>query len=118
MPPAPLEAAALGALQGATELLPVSSSGHVAALPWLLGWDVASWPPERHKELEVALHTGALLALAPALWRGRPDWRTLALALAPPAFVGSVFEDPIQRRLKGPLALAAGLLAGAAALAA
>ena len=32
-----LEAAALGLIQGATELLPVSSSAHVAMVPWLLG---------------------------------------------------------------------------------
>jgi undecaprenyl-diphosphatase len=117
MPPALLEAAALGAVQGATELLPVSSSAHVAALPWLLGWSVAEWDPERHKELEVALHTGALAALAPTLWRARPDLRTLALALAPPAVAGYAFEDAIQRRLSGPLPLAAGLTAGAIALA-
>src|SRR4051812_29400801 len=83
-----LEAAALGLIQGAAELLPVSSSAHVAMVPWLLGWEVAAWPPDRRKELEVALHCGAGLALAPALWRERPDLRTLALALAPPAIAG------------------------------
>jgi undecaprenyl-diphosphatase len=118
MPPAPLEAAALGLVQGATELLPVSSSAHVAALPWLLGWEVARWPPERRKELEVALHAGALLALAPALWRERPDARTLALSLAPPAIAGYALEDAIQRRLSGPAAIAGGLAVGAIALAA
>ena len=35
---AALRSLALGLLQGPAELLPVSSSGHVAALPWLLGW--------------------------------------------------------------------------------
>ena len=35
------EVVALGLLQGPAELLPVSSSGHVAALPWLLGWEHA-----------------------------------------------------------------------------
>ncbi|MBE9472978.1 MAG: UDP-diphosphatase, partial [Chloroflexi bacterium] len=28
----------LGVLQGATEFLPVSSSGHLVLVPWLLGW--------------------------------------------------------------------------------
>lgn len=116
MPPAP-EAAALGLIQGAAELLPVSSSAHVAMVPWLLRWDVGSWPPARRKELEVALHCGAALGLAPVLWRERPDARTLALSLAPPVIAGYFLEDAIERRLGGPAATAAGLLAGAAMLA-
>ena len=35
------EAIALGLLHGPVELLPVSSSGHVTAVPWLLGWEVS-----------------------------------------------------------------------------
>jgi undecaprenyl-diphosphatase len=112
-----LEAAALGVIQGATELLPVSSSAHVAMLPWLLGWEVAAWPADRRKELEVALHTGAAAALAGPLWRARPDARTLLLSLAPPALAGYALERPIERRLGGPVAIAGGLLAGALALA-
>jgi len=116
MPRPELEAAALGLIQGAAELLPVSSSAHVAMLPWLLGWDVAAWPPERRKELEVALHFGAAAALAGPLWRDRPDVRTLVLSAAPPAIAGYALENAIERRLGGPLAIACGLLAGAAAL--
>jgi undecaprenyl-diphosphatase len=116
MPPAALEAAALGLIQGAAELLPVSSSAHVAMVPWLLGWEVAQWPPERRKELEVALHCGAGLALAPALWRERADARTLALSLAPPVVAGYLLEERIESRLGGPVAIAGGLLAGAIAL--
>jgi undecaprenyl-diphosphatase len=111
---APLEAAALGVIQGAAELLPVSSSAHVAMVPWLLRWEVASWSPEHRKELEVALHTGAAVAMAPALWRARPDLRTLALSLAPPVIVGGLFEQAIEERMGG---LVPGLLLGAAALA-
>jgi undecaprenyl-diphosphatase len=118
MPPPELEAAALGLIQGAAELLPVSSSAHVAMVPWLLGWEVAGWPPERRKELEVALHTGAALAMAPALWRMRADARVLAVSLGPPVLAGFAFEGWIERRLGGPAAIAGGLLAGAIALAA
>ena len=113
-----LEAAALGLIQGATELLPVSSSAHVAMVPWLLGWEVAAWPPDRRKELEVALHTGTAAALAGPLWRARPDARTLLLSLAPPALAGYLLEGPIERGLGGPVAIAGGLIAGAIALAA
>jgi undecaprenyl-diphosphatase len=118
MPPELAQVVALGLIQGAAELLPVSSSAHVAALPWLLGWSAADWVPERRKELEVALHAGALVALAPALWRVRPDLRTLALSLAPPVIVGYALERPIEERLGGPGGLASGLLVGAVALAA
>src|SRR3954452_16805177 len=92
-----LEAAALGLIQCATELLPVSSSAHVAMVPWLLGWEVAAWPPDRRKELEVALHTGTAAALAGPLWRARPDARTLLLSLAPPALAGYALQRPIER---------------------
>src|SRR3954471_17123724 len=101
MPPEMLQVVALGLIQGATELLPVSSSAHIAAVPQLLRWSVADWPPERRKELEVALHAGAVLALAPALWRLRPDMRTLALSLAPPVIFGYALERPIEKRLGG-----------------
>jgi len=117
-PPELVQVVALGLIQGAAELLPVSSSAHVAAVPRLLGWEVASWSPARRKELEVALHAGALVALAPSLWRLRPDARTLALSLAPPVVLGYLFERPIEERLGGPTGLAAGLVLGATALAA
>src|SRR4051812_38308023 len=106
-----LEAAALGALHGAAELLPVSSSAHVAAVPWLLGWE------PRDKAFEVALHAGAAAALAPELLRALPGPRTVALSLAPPVIAGYVLERPIEERLGGPVPLAGGLIAGALALA-
>ena len=39
------EALVLGALHGPAELLPISSSGHIALIPWLLGWDYATSTP-------------------------------------------------------------------------
>lgn len=120
------EAAALGALQGPTELLPVSSSGHTALIPWLAGWSYAELEPELRKCFEVALHAGAGVALAIDM-RGEliEATRTLdkrraavvALSLAPPAIAGYVLERPIERRLGGPCSIAAGLIAGAVAMA-
>ncbi len=57
-------AVALGLVQGPTELLPVSSSAHIALLPWLGGWSYARMDGELRKSFEVALHAGAGLALA------------------------------------------------------
>src|SRR5690349_21580229 len=102
------EAALLGLLHGPAELLPVSSSGHVAALPWLLGWEVAEWDGERRKELEVALHAGTAAALLVVLRAeitatvARLDRRratVLAAALAPPAVAGLTLERRIEARL-------------------
>ena len=57
------EAVALGAVQGPTELLPVSSSGHLVLLPAVLGWRYRELDPELRKSFEVALHAGGALAL-------------------------------------------------------
>ncbi len=112
-PPELLQIAALGLIQGATELLPVSSTAHVAALPRLLGWDIAAWDAARRKELEVALHAGAAVALAPEFLRLAPDVGTLARSLVPPVIVALLFERTIEE-----LDPVVGLVVGAAALAA
>ncbi|MGC9220136.1 MAG: undecaprenyl-diphosphate phosphatase, partial [Solirubrobacteraceae bacterium] len=56
-------ALALGLMHGPAELLPISSSGHVELVPWLLGWEGVSPDPEVRKAFEVALHAGTALAL-------------------------------------------------------
>jgi undecaprenyl-diphosphatase len=124
------EALALGLLHGPAELVPVSSSGHVTALPWLLRWEVAGWSGERRKELEVALHGGTALALTlVAAVHGRAGGAPpglpplvperlafVAAAVVPPALAGLALERRIEARLGTPATLAAGLLAGGAAL--
>ncbi|MGH2985797.1 MAG: undecaprenyl-diphosphate phosphatase, partial [Solirubrobacterales bacterium] len=59
----PVRAAALGAVQGPTELLPVSSSAHLSLIPWLRRWDWQAADPEARKSFEVALHAGTAAAL-------------------------------------------------------
>jgi undecaprenyl-diphosphatase len=113
---AELEALALGLVHGPAELVPVSSSGHVAALPWLLGWEVAGWDGARRKELEVALHGGSAGALLLVARPARMRPLLLAAAFLPPAVVGLALERRIEERLGTPSTLAAGLLAGGVAL--
>ena len=110
------EALALGLLHGPAELVPVSSSGHVAALPWLLRWEIAGWEGARRKELEVALHAGTAAALLLVLRPQRLRAGLAAAAFAPPAVVGLALERRIEERLGTPATLAAGLVAGGAAL--
>jgi undecaprenyl-diphosphatase len=111
------EALTLGLLHGPAELVPVSSSGHVAALPWLLGWEVAGWDGARRKELEVALHAGTAAALLALLRPARLRPGLSVAALLPPALAGLALERRVEERLGTPATLATGLLAGAAALA-
>ena len=120
------QAAALGALHGPTELLPISSSGHTTLVPWLLGWPYAELDPELRKAFEVALHAGTAAALLLALRTeveeavGDLDRRRVqlvALSVAPPAALALLLERPIERRLGTPGTIAAGLLAGSALMA-
>src|SRR3989344_1174237 len=55
----------LGIVQGLTELLPISSTAHLALVPWFLGWQ------DPGLSLTVALHGGTLLAVLIYFWR---DW--------------------------------------------
>jgi undecaprenyl-diphosphatase len=119
-------ALALGLLQGPTELLPVSSSGHTTLIPWLAGWPYAELDPELRKSFEVVLHAGAGAALAidmrtelleGVLRLNRRRGGTIALSLGLPALAGYALERPIERRLGGPRSIAAGLIAGAVAMA-
>lgn len=107
-------AAALGLLHGPAELLPVSSSAHVELAAELAGWRWSTLPPEARKAFEVALHGGSLLGAAGVFGRPRP-WFA-AISVAPAVVAGLALEDPVQRRLGGRHATAAGLVVGSAVL--
>jgi undecaprenyl-diphosphatase len=120
------QAIVLGALHGPAELLPISSSGHIAVVPWLAGWDYSQLDDELRKSFEVMLHTGTAAALLISLRREVDDavrglnfrrlWM-IALSFAPPAVIGYRFERPIERHLGKPPTVAAGLFVGAIAMA-
>ena len=120
------QAIVLGALHGPAELLPISSSGHIAVVPWLAGWGYSRLDDELRKSFEVMLHTGTAAALLISLRRevdeavrGLSPRRLLniGLSFAPPAFIGYRFERPIERHLGTPPTVAAGLFVGAVAMA-
>ncbi|MBW3645341.1 MAG: undecaprenyl-diphosphate phosphatase [Actinobacteria bacterium] len=53
-----LHAIVLGIVQGLSEFLPISSSGHLALVPWLFGWEDFAGQPELETTFDVALHLG------------------------------------------------------------
>ena len=55
----------LGIVQGLTEFLPISSSAHLALIPWLFGW------PDQGLSFDIALHLGTLAAVVLCFFR---DW--------------------------------------------
>jgi undecaprenyl-diphosphatase len=118
------QATVLGLMHGPAELLPVSSSAHVAVIPWLAGWREGD--PELRKTFEIALHAGTAGALiialrheiaAAALGLDARRVALIALSFGPPAVAGLAFERVIERHLGGPATIAAGLIAGSVAMA-
>lgn len=121
------QALALGLLHGPAELLPISSSGHITLVPWLLRWSYADLDPELRKAFEVALHAGTAAALLITL-RGevqetargldRRRIELLVLSFVPAGFFAFALERPIERHLGTPGTIAAGLVIGSLAMAA
>ena len=73
-----LHAIILGIVQGLSEFLPISSSGHLILVPQLLGWHDLRNDNSLNKSFDVALHLGTLIA---ALWYFRRDvWRYVVAA--------------------------------------
>ncbi|HEX2998843.1 MAG TPA: undecaprenyl-diphosphatase UppP [Armatimonadota bacterium] len=83
------QAIILGVVQGLTEFLPVSSSGHLVALPAVMHWNAFNL------QFDVALHMGTLVALAAYFYR---DWLNMLLALVGSG-PGSSVERQERRRL-------------------
>ncbi|MCO6452325.1 MAG: undecaprenyl-diphosphatase UppP [Caldilineales bacterium] len=67
-----IQALILGIVQGLTEFLPVSSSGHLVLVPWWLGWDSPGLA------FDALLHWGTLLAVLVYFWR---DWLRMFAAV-------------------------------------
>jgi undecaprenyl-diphosphatase len=94
-----IQALVMGLVQGLTEFLPVSSSGHLIIVPALLGWDDAFITS---LAFSVMLHLGTLAAL---LLYFRRDWTRLVPAGLAALRYRSFAEDP-DRRLAWLIALA------------
>src|SRR5215207_4264875 len=130
-----VQAIVMGIVQGLTEFLPISSSGHLILVPTLLGWDD---PFIDSLTFSVMLHLGTLGALLVYFWRdwlrivpagfatlrdrsfaGDPDRRLAWLIVAtmlPAIVVGVLFDDFIEANVRTAGTVAVLLLVGAAIL--
>jgi undecaprenyl-diphosphatase len=124
------QALVLGITQGLTELLPISSSGHLIIVPWLGEWHYLQTHETFNKTFDVALHLGTLVAVAACFWHeivrllaawvgslrrraiGSPDERlawVLFVATLPAAAAGAAGESVIEKRLGDPWQIAIAL---------
>jgi undecaprenyl-diphosphatase len=122
-----ISAALLGVVQGLTEFLPVSSSGHLILARAFFGWD----PGRFGIAFDVACHVGTLLAVvaffigdvgrliaaAPGALTGRDGeyerlGRLIIAGTIPVVIVGGLFADVIEAQLRSPLIVAITLTIG------
>ena len=117
------QAVVLGIVQGLTELLPISSSGHLSLLPWVFGWNIT-------ESFDVALHFGTLLAIGLFFFKdwlglikggfnklikkedsteGRMFWYIVA-ATIPGGIIGFLLEHFAEDALNKPLIIAIALM--------
>jgi len=117
-----LHSIVLGIIQGITEFLPISSTAHLALVPWFFRWN------DPGLAFDVALHLGTLAAVLYYFWR---DWANIItdfikaicsggfeknpngklgifiiIATIPGAFSGFVFEEQASGVLRHPVAIA------------
>jgi len=86
-----IQALVMGIVQGLTEFLPISSSGHLILVPWLFGWTDSLI---ESLAFSVVLHGGTLAAL---LVYFRDDWRRLIPAGLVTLRDRSFGDDPDRR---------------------
>lgn len=121
------QAFTLGITQGLTELLPISSSGHLILVPWIANWHYLEAHPDFNKTFDVALHLGTLVAVVVYFWDDvvryvrawfhsvatrsvttldeRISWWIFA-ATIPAAIAGAVGEESIESHLGQPYQIA------------
>jgi undecaprenyl-diphosphatase len=121
----PVQAIVLALVQGLSEFLPISSSGHLVLVPYFFGW------PDQGLAFDVAVHVGTLFAVI-AYFRGElvamtrawfgslagggmtPDAKLawcVIVGSVPVGLAGLLFGDLIEEKLRNPLAVATTLTA-------
>ncbi|NNU42315.1 undecaprenyl-diphosphate phosphatase [Ramlibacter montanisoli] len=117
-----VKAAIMGIVEGLTEFLPISSTGHLILAGALLGFD-----DEKAKVFDIAIQTGAILAVIIVYWQkirstiaSLPSDReaqrfalNVAVAFFPAVVLGLLFGKAIQQNLFTPVVVATTFILGA-----
>jgi undecaprenyl-diphosphatase len=109
-----IEAIIIAIVEGLTEFLPVSSTGHMIVTSSLLGIQKADFT----KLFEIAIQLGAILAVVVLYWRKFFDFRRwqfyvkLIAAVIPALLLGFLFSDKIDTLLESPTTVAITMLLG------
>jgi len=116
----------LGIVEGITEFLPVSSTGHLILAGALIGYDGTRW-----ELFNIVIQLGAILAVVVLYWRtfwtvlrglqrGEPGpvrfVRNLIIAFIPAAVIGALFHKKIEALLLQPIVVAVALIVGGIAI--
>lgn len=125
-----LQALILGIVQGLTELLPISSSAHLAIIPWIFDWTKDESFRLAFEGFDVALHAGTLLAIGIFFFKdwielikggyekvvhkknsveGRMFWY-IVLATIPGGIIGFILDHFLEDKLTTPLIIAIALI--------
>lgn len=121
-----ITAVLLGIVEGLTEFIPVSSTGHLILAAEIFGYDAATW-----KVFNVVIQLGAILAVIVQYWR--TFWavgvgllklepmsfrflRNILLGFLPSAVIGLALKDYIDIMLGSPLIVGWALVAGGIAI--
>lgn len=118
-----LEAILLGVIQGLTEFLPVSSSGHLEIFKYIFGYEGTG---EQSLLLTVTLHGATALSTIVVFWKDiwqilkdlfKFEWNQgakfaalIVVSMIPAAIVGLLFEDWLERLFEGQILLVAMML--------
>ncbi len=121
-----VKAAVMGIVEGLTEFLPVSSTGHLILAGTLLRFEGGPLTPEKVKAFEISIQTGAILAIVLLYWQRLTD--TLAamgrsgdarrfvsnvlIGFLPAVVIGLTFGKKVQAALFNPLVVASTFIAG------
>jgi len=113
-----IEAVILGIVEGITEYLPISSTGHMILASYFMGIQDDSFT----KLFEVCIQLGAILSVVALYWKRFVDFKSwqfyvkLFVAVVPALILGFLFNDAIDSLLESPLTVSITLMLGGVVL--
>lgn len=121
-----IKAAIIGVVEGITEFLPISSTGHMIMVGDLINFKAPTYDKVYINMFEIVIQLGAILAIVVLYWDkifnslknikpgkwGFKLWVIILIAFLPSAVVGVIFNDLIQEKLFNSITVASALIVG------